>query len=403
MIVAVSSRAANSAWVRYEADQGLLHQSNFRDFAVIPVRLEPCNLPSGLEAHSAIDALDGDMDDAEAARLLRSIHGMQDLSPPEEVKRQAIQYVSRLAHDPQSDLVAVKVPIFYVTCGWREHANEVTLRTAVGRELLRQGCHLVSDAEDHPHLLADRIKSILQGCSGQIVLLPRRANAPRWNDPEYRYLQREIEWGKTLGLPQWFVTEQGLRLPNGMASKSLVLDVAKLGARERGHAGPLTRWAAEIAEEAPAPAHPDFVMVASDYRDRVIKEHVLRHIEQVTGLPCLKGSDFGRQVPSRKIELALRHAALVVANVVSGLNATNHPAVNWNSCIEAGIAMGAGRHLHIIAWRGPRENWRLDQHLPFMIRHNSIETYRDDPHLLALIHRLARPFRRRILVPEGPD
>jgi hypothetical protein len=139
------------------------------------------------------------------------------------------------------------------------------------------------------------------------------------------------------------------------------------------------------------------VFIATDYEDLVMKDHVVRHIEQITGLPCLKGSDFGRQMPARKIEIALRHATLVIANAISRNAADERPDVNVNACIEAGIAMGAGRQLHIIARRGARDAWRMEEHLPFMIRHNTVETYPDDQHLVAIVHRYARPFRRRVL------
>lgn len=135
--------------------------------------------------------------------------------------------------------------------------------------------------------------------------------------------------------------------------------------------------------------------MATDYDDLVVKDHVVRHIEQITGLPCLRGSDFGGQAPSRKIEIAIRGAALVIANVVSQTK-SGSPDVNQNACIEAGIAMGARRQLNIVARRGEQDKWKLDD-LPFMIRHNTVETYADDQHLIGLVHRYARPFRRRII------
>ena len=138
------------------------------------------------------------------------------------------------------------------------------------------------------------------------------------------------------------------------------------------------------------------MFVATDYDDLIVKDHVVRHISQITGLPCLKGSDLGKKTPALKIELAVRHAALVIANVVSQTTA-DEPQVNVNACIEAGIALGADRQLNIVARRGASDRWKLDDHLPFMIRHNTVETYEDDQHLIGLVHRYARPFRRRII------
>lgn len=397
MIVAISGNTRASEWVKYEADQGLAQQGRFPQFGVIPVRLDPCNLPANLAAHSAVDAFQGNLDDAGAASLLRSIHGVPDLSPPEDLKTQVIHHVSRLANDPPSDLTSVRVPVLYVTCGWRNAPNETAMRDTVRRALARRNIHLLGDAEDHPHTVETRIKSILSGCSGQVVILPRRAGTRQLSDQEYHGLRAELLWGQEVGLPQWIVVEKGLELPAALKRKALVVQPVGPGAAGTRFEVLLSRWAAELSKECQVPANPHFVIVASDFDDRVIKDHVIRHIEQITGLPCLKGSDFGRQIPSRKIELALGAAALVIANVVSSTKQGGQPEVNWNSCIEAGIAMGARRQLHIIARRKATDRWRIDKSLPFMIRHNSVETYCDDQHLIALVHKFSRPFRRRVI------
>ena len=71
--------------------------------------------------------------------------------------------------------------------------------------------------------------------------------------------------------------------------------------------------------------------------------------------------------------------------------------MNWNSCIEAGVALGAGRELCIVARREHGRSWRIDDHVPFMIRHHTIDTYADDQNLMGLVHRCARPFRRQLI------
>ncbi|HEY3473810.1 MAG TPA: hypothetical protein VGK56_04320, partial [Anaerolineales bacterium] len=63
---------------------------------------------------------------------------------------------------------------------------------------------------------------------------------------------------------------------------------------------------------------------------------------------------------------------------------------NLNTCIEAGIAMGARRRLHLVA-RGPR------QKPPFMFRDQQVWYYNNDVELLGIIHNLVRPYRRRII------
>jgi hypothetical protein len=393
MIVAVSKGAVDSQWVAMEQNHGLAQQGQFPRFAVIPVRLEPIDLPNALFAHSAVDAFDGCMDGENAARLLRSLHAVADLSPPDPVKRHAIDYISSLAGDRPSALTTSSMPIAYLTCGWRETGNEPLLRTSVCRAFKEEGFHLIGDAEDHQSTDEARIQRIMSSCSGQLVVVPRRADTIQ--SPEFRSLRKEVLIGRSLNVPQFFVVEKGVSLDGEFSAvPSMELDA--------GHLSPagLDSIVREPADNLRGtwgpPQRPDYVFVATDYDDLVVKDHVVRHIAQITGLPCLKGSDLGKKTPALKIELAVRHAALVIANVVSQTT-QDVPQVNLNACIEAGIALGAERQLNIVARRGASDRWKLDDHLPFMIRHNTVETYEDDQHLIGLVHRYARPFRRRII------
>ncbi|MEO8495862.1 MAG: hypothetical protein ABI614_12375, partial [Planctomycetota bacterium] len=384
-----------SNWVEQEFNQGLVHQASYPQFPVIPVRFEDFYPPLGLFAHSAVDAFGGRLHGSEAATLLRSIHGVPDLTPQCDVKSQVIQSISSLAGEPISPLEAVRVPIMYVTCGWRAAKNEEALRTGACQELTREGFYLIGDAEDHSHTDKERIAAIMAGCSSHLILLPKRGEAASVDHAEYNSIRAEIEIGKVVGLPQFCVHEKGLVPPSEIVA-SLPCDLSTPDTTADSWIR-LNSWMADLDAIRTPPRRLAFVFVATDYEDLVVKDHVVRHISQITGLPCLKGTDFGRQSPSRKIAQAIRHASLVIANVVSSTRTDGHPDINWNTCIEGGIALGAGTPLQIIARRAVDENWTLKDNLPFMIRDNSIGTYPDDQHLMAIIHRAARPFRRRYL------
>src|SRR5262249_55749896 len=146
-----------------ERDQGLAQQGVFRNFPVIPLRFEPCELPAGLFSTSAVDAFGGRMTGTEAARLLRGIHGVPHGTPPDAVRRQTIEHISRLAGEPPDRIASAHMPVLYVSCGWRETANEQLLSATVCRSFTEEGFHLVGDAVDHPHTLETRIKSIMSG------------------------------------------------------------------------------------------------------------------------------------------------------------------------------------------------------------------------------------------------
>lgn len=394
MIVALSRRALDSGWVASETNLGLFHQNAFRGFSVIPVRLEPCSLPPGLQAHSAADAFDGKLDGREAARLLRGIHGVPGLAVPTPVKDHVVDHLSALAGDPSRAPAATRMPVVYLTCGWRDTPRESVLRRTASRVFVEEGFHLIGDAEDHEGTEPRRIADILGGCSGQLVLVPKRAHD--LEHPEYKSLRSEISIGQDLDLPQFVIAEAGVDVGERLRASTHFVEVPDSEGASTDLEPALRRCAEDLRERWSMPENPHYVFVATDYEDLVVKDHVVRHIEQITGLPCLKGSDFGRQVPSRKIEIALRDATLVISNIVSRTLPSGLPEVNWNTCIEAGIALGAGRQVHMIGRKGAHDTWSREN-LPFMIRHNTVETYSDDQELMALVHRYARPFRRRIV------
>jgi len=199
-----------------------------------------------------------------------------------------------------------------------------------------------------------------------------------------------------IGLKQYVIAEAGVRLPPSM-TETLVVDLSPdefgVAAMERR----VRERAEDLYQTCRPPEKPHYVFVATDYDDVAVKEHVVRHIAQIAGIPCLKGSDFEGRMPARKIEVAIKNAALTIANIVSMTGPDGAPVVNWNTCIEAGIAMGATNPMHAIARRAETDKWQIKDHLPFMIRDNTVQTYRDDQYLIGLVHKYARSLRRRII------
>jgi len=63
---------------------------------------------------------------------------------------------------------------------------------------------------------------------------------------------------------------------------------------------------------------------------------------------------------------------------------------NLNTCIEAGVAVGAKTPLHLLA-AGPRHK------PPFMFRDQQVWYYENDVELLGIVHNLVLPYRRRII------
>jgi hypothetical protein len=286
------------------------------------------------------------------------------------------------------------MPVLYVTCGWRDVGNEPLLRKIVTRSFLEEGFHLIGDATDHANSLDSRIQGILDGCSGHLVILPRRQGPV--SGPEYRNLLAEIHLSSALRLPLILIAEDGVEVPSELGSFHRI-DGEQLFSGRDDLTERIRGWAAEQYRQLSPPRKPHYVFLATDYDDTVVIENMMKHITQVAGVPCLKGRDFEGQIPGRKIEFAIKQSLMTISNLVSGTGADGKPVVNWNTCIEAGIAMGAGRTLHMIARRSPRDRWQIKEHLPFMVRDNTVQVYADDQDLMGLAHKFARTLRRRII------
>ena len=63
---------------------------------------------------------------------------------------------------------------------------------------------------------------------------------------------------------------------------------------------------------------------------------------------------------------------------------------NLNVCIEAGVALGAGRKLRLLARGEPHRG-------PFMLSDYEVRFYNDDAELLGIIYSFVYPYRRYIL------
>ena len=139
------------------------------------------------------------------------------------------------------------------------------------------------------------------------------------------------------------------------------------------------------------PAQPHYIFLATSFEDENQQrvQTVQQVIRQVTAMPCMIGDGIREnnnalpQIISKQISQAL----MVIADISEN---------NLNTCIEAGIARGANRRLHLIA-QGKR-----DAPKPFMLRDQQIEYFTDDLELLGKIHQIAYPYRRRVLNSELP-
>ena len=129
--------------------------------------------------------------------------------------------------------------------------------------------------------------------------------------------------------------------------------------------------------------NPRYVFYGTDlkeeHKDR--NKIVRRLIQRVSAMPCLMGEDIRQGHIQQEITKRVVGAFIMIADVSEE---------NLNTCIEAGVAMGARVPLHLLAG-GPRRK------PPFMFRDQQIWHYEDDIELLGIIHNLTLPYRGRTI------
>jgi hypothetical protein len=80
----------------------------------------------------------------------------------------------------------------------------------------------------------------------------------------------------------------------------------------------------------------------------------------------------------------IRGAFLVLADITDD---------NINACIEAGMGLAAGTNVEILAQGKPRRP-------PFMLRSLQMSTYENEVEQMGLVHKIVRPYRRRVINAE---
>lgn len=115
-----------------------------------------------------------------------------------------------------------------------------------------------------------------------------------------------------------------------------------------------------------------------------------RALEAVSGIPCKSGDDFRADRPGVKqqprIIDAIKSSTFAVFDI-----ANDRGDMAINTCIEAGVALGVGIPLYLVA-RGVERQTRPDPE--FMLAHYHINYYADDTELVALMRKIGMRYRR---------
>jgi hypothetical protein len=98
-------------------------------------------------------------------------------------------------------------------------------------------------------------------------------------------------------------------------------------------------------------------------------------------MPCIMGEDIRGDHLQSQIQDRIAGSLVMIADISED---------NLNTCIEAGIARGVRAHLYLVAQEPRRRP-------PFMFRDLQVFYYADEMELLGVVHRILRPYRRRVI------
>jgi len=195
------------------------------------------------------------------------------------------------------------------------------------------------------------------------------------------WIEDEIRLAMRSGNPYLLLKDEGVELPADLVSGAL-----------EGQAYSIQQmlstpsYAVQVLEEFDEhyrlSSTPHYAFYAGSLtKDRGTSQRIRRIVEMVTGMECVIGANLQGQHAQREIIERIRGALFVLADITDD---------NKNTLIEAGIARGAGTRLHLLAKGDPAPT-------RFMFRDLEVTFFNSEVELLGAVHRIARPYRRRVL------
>jgi hypothetical protein len=376
-LVLLTPKALEKSYVRHEvqiaSDERIEHQDEGFRFVLVRTdpSLDPASRFPNVKATAWLELPNGDLTLDGARQLLLSV------TPPVD-----------LAND---------TPHVFVSCGWGP--NDKSISRQVCALLAERGVRLVGDATDQKTFGEDgraRVQRIMSGCTGHVMVLPVRRSPGKSVEESYKYFLAEWEISRRLRLARQTFCVSRSALPPQLQSEAVEIGDA-------ANSAPVERELSALYDET-EPVAP-YAFLATDYKRNIQRNEAARDvIEHVLGMKCWLGKDYPSEELRKAIIEKIINANLVFADLAcSQDDAKLRLQPNLNTCIEAGIAMGAGRPVFLTALDPESFDPKVQQkttQIPFMFRNSQVNWYQSVPDFLAQVHKLAMATRRRIINDE---
>jgi hypothetical protein len=355
MIIVLSNASLKSGWVDEEYNFAIGQRAKYKQFRIIPIRIEDCEIPGFLQTTKWIDIVDKKFD-----------------------IKAALELITGLYYDDRA-LRLENTWDIYISRSWSP--NESALPDYVCQMLDKAEFRLIGDSEDQPKYSPKRVQSIINSCGGLVAILPDRGRGSTSN-----YIIDEIHFAQEAGLPTLIISEPSVNLPADLAELAVPISVTDIRKNETNIV--LQSEIELLADKWQKPTQPHYVFFATDLATDHQQTNgiVQQAVQHITAMQCVIGDKILESHIREAITENISQSSLVIADISDN---------NINSCIEAGIAIGAQKPLRLVA-RLPRGK------VPFMLSNYQVLNYSDDLELLSTIHQIAFPFRRRVLNNELP-
>lgn len=342
LIVIISGNSCKSKWVEeeYNYAKELVYKNELK---IIPIVIDGCEPPGFYRNYKWINCINGTLEPVDFFQILSAIYGNTG-------------YVSEIKD-------------IYVSYSWRE--EDKVLVNAVFKQLIHSHYRLIGDAADHYRYDEGlRIRRIMSTCGAFIGILPYRGV-----QNTSKYILDEINQAKKCGLDGLVISDSRVQ-----DLEEIPYPVYKIDNTENVTSEELKDVITNLRTKRPQMTHVFFATHLSPERDYV--NTMIRHlISAVTSNRCVLGEDINLGNLQQQIINRIKTSYVMIADITDE---------RFNTCIEAGIARGAGIDLYLVA-KKPRHT------PPFMFRDMNVHYYEDDCELLAIIHKVLRPYRRKVL------
>lgn len=357
VVLVASAASAKSGWVASEYNSAMDERARDPGFRVIALRSPDADVSTLMKGLTWIDLPEDGLTASGAHALLRAC------------------YPGERHPDPGS------ARDVYVSASWRP--SDSASSVAVSRHLVDLGFRLVGDARDQAGFGAgDRVEQIMASCGAFVAVVPFRGvdEASAVEGP-YKYFMREIDQALALGLPSVVMADPRVSRVDGPDAEWRRIDTdADIVP------GPPGSTLEALWDEWRDPPSPQYIFFAVDLEsDSALHSGPVRHmVERVTGMPTITGNEIHEDPIHSAIVAKIQRAFLVLADITDD---------SVNVCIEAGMGLAAGRNVAILT-QGPARR------PPFMLRSLQLSHYDDEVAQVGVVHKIVRPFRRRIINAE---